>query len=64
VNKPDTLLSSSENDGGGRPTPGTKPLGTNVFDFVAGLVLAGDAGVGGVGVGVLGCGETSVERLG
>lgn len=59
-----TLLSSSENDEGGRPTPGTKPLGTNEFHFVAGLVLAGDAGVGGVGVGVHGCGETSVERLG
>jgi hypothetical protein len=44
--------------------PDTKPLGTNVFDFVAGLVLAGDAGVGGVRVGVPGCGETSVERLG
>ena len=64
MNKPDTLLSSSENDEGGRPTPVTKPLGANEFHFVAGLVLAGDAGVGGVGVGVPGCGETSVERLG
>jgi len=32
--------------------PVTKPPGTNEFDFVGGLVLAGDAGVGGVGVGV------------
>jgi hypothetical protein len=64
VNKPDTLLSSSENDEGGRPMPDTKPLGMIEFDFIAGLVLAGDAGVGGVGIGVPGCGETSVERLG
>lgn len=64
MNTPDTLLSSSENDERGRPTPDKKPLATNECDFVAGLVLAGDAGVGGVGVGVPGCGETSVERLG
>ena len=44
--------------------PDIKWLGTNEFDFVAGLALAGDVGVGGVGVGVPGCGETSVERLG
>ena len=47
--KPDTLLSSSKKDEG-RPAPDTKPLGTNAFDFVAVLVLAGAAGVGGVGV--------------
>lgn len=64
MNKQDTLLSSSKNDEGGRPMPDIKWLGTNEFDFVAGLALAGDVGVGGVGVGVPGCGETSVERLG
>jgi hypothetical protein len=64
VSNPDTLLSSSKNEDRGRPTPGTKPLETNEFDFVAGLAFAGDTGVGGVGVGVPGCRETSVERLG
>ena len=63
MNRPDTLLSSSENDECW-PMPDTKPLKVNGFEFVAGLVLVGDAGVGGVGVGVPGCGEASAERLG
>ena len=44
--------------------PGTKPPGTIEFGLVGGLVLAGDEGVGGVGVGVLGRGGTSVLSLG
>lgn len=59
VNKPDTLLSSSEEEGGRPMMPDTKSLGINEFDFAfGGLVLAGDEGVGGVGVGVPGRGGT------
>lgn len=64
MDKPDTLLSSSDNEEEGRPTPDTKSLGTNEFDFIAGLVLVVVADIGGVGVAVPGCGVTSVERLG